>query len=602
MSTSDADAAPAGRHHHGPCRPRQDLAARRAARRPMSRPARPAASPSISAPIRCTLPAGEQDHLHRHAGPRRPSPPCARAAPTSPTSSCWWWPPMTASCRRRSRRSATPRRRACRSSSRSTRSTSRTPTRTGCARNCCSTSIVVEEHGRRRAGRRGLGAQEDRASTSSRRRSCCRPKCSTCRPIRTAPAEGVDHRGQARARPRPGRDRAGAARHAARSATSSWPAPNGAACARWSTTAASRSKRPGPSHAGRGAGPQRRAARPATTSSVVDNEAPRPRDHRVPPAQAARQRAARRRRARHARADVLRRSRGGRPRSCRSSSRPTCRARSRRSPARCSKLRHERGARCACCTAASAPSPRATSPWPRRPSALDHRLQRPRQPAGARAGAARRRRHPLLLDHLRRDRRHRSRCSTGMLAPTLRENFLGNAEIREVFNITKVGKVAGCMVTEGVVKRGAKVRLLRDNVVIHEGTLKTLQALQGRGPRSPRGLRMRHGLRELRRHPGRRRDRVLRGRGGRAQRCSASTPHLPGQRAEPRFPPGGETVRAGEAACRIAAEEDPMNKRTAGRPSQRQLRVGEEVRHALAAMLRARRAARSRPGRPCRSP
>ena len=64
---------------------------------------------------------------------------------------------------------------------------------------------------------------------------------------------------------------------------------------------------------------------------------------------------------------------------------------------------------------------------------------------------------------------------SGMLAPTIRENFLGYAEIREVFNITKVGKVAGCMVTEGLVKRGAKVRLLRDNVVIHEGQLSTLK-------------------------------------------------------------------------------------------------------------------------------
>jgi translation initiation factor IF-2 len=64
---------------------------------------------------------------------------------------------------------------------------------------------------------------------------------------------------------------------------------------------------------------------------------------------------------------------------------------------------------------------------------------------------------------------------SGMLAPTLREKFLGNAEIREVFNITKVGKVAGCMVVEGVVKRGARVRLLRDSVVIHEGALKTLK-------------------------------------------------------------------------------------------------------------------------------
>src|SRR5438128_11230564 len=64
---------------------------------------------------------------------------------------------------------------------------------------------------------------------------------------------------------------------------------------------------------------------------------------------------------------------------------------------------------------------------------------------------------------------------SGMLSPMLREQFLGNAAIREVFNITRVGKVAGCMVTEGVVRRGAKVRLLRDNVVVHDGALKTLK-------------------------------------------------------------------------------------------------------------------------------
>ncbi len=64
---------------------------------------------------------------------------------------------------------------------------------------------------------------------------------------------------------------------------------------------------------------------------------------------------------------------------------------------------------------------------------------------------------------------------SGMLSPTQRENFLGYAEIREVFSNSKVGKVAGCMITEGVVKRGAKVRLLRDSVVIHDGTLKTLR-------------------------------------------------------------------------------------------------------------------------------
>lgn len=63
----------------------------------------------------------------------------------------------------------------------------------------------------------------------------------------------------------------------------------------------------------------------------------------------------------------------------------------------------------------------------------------------------------------------------GMLSPLVREEYLGQAEIRQVFNITKVGKIGGCMVTTGNVKRGAKVRLLRDDVVIHEGTLKTLK-------------------------------------------------------------------------------------------------------------------------------
>ncbi len=64
---------------------------------------------------------------------------------------------------------------------------------------------------------------------------------------------------------------------------------------------------------------------------------------------------------------------------------------------------------------------------------------------------------------------------TGMLAPTIREEYIGQALIKEVFNITKVGKVAGCEVSEGGVKRGSKVRLLRDDVVVHEGMLKTLK-------------------------------------------------------------------------------------------------------------------------------
>ena len=63
----------------------------------------------------------------------------------------------------------------------------------------------------------------------------------------------------------------------------------------------------------------------------------------------------------------------------------------------------------------------------------------------------------------------------GMLSPELKEKIIGYAEIREVYNITGVGKVGGCMVTEGLVRRGAKIRLLRDNVVIHDGAIGQLK-------------------------------------------------------------------------------------------------------------------------------
>jgi len=64
---------------------------------------------------------------------------------------------------------------------------------------------------------------------------------------------------------------------------------------------------------------------------------------------------------------------------------------------------------------------------------------------------------------------------SGMLAPEIKETLLGYAEIKEVFSVSKVGKVAGCIVTEGSVKRGARVRLVRDDVVIHEGELSQLK-------------------------------------------------------------------------------------------------------------------------------
>ena len=66
-------------------------------------------------------------------------------------------------------------------------------------------------------------------------------------------------------------------------------------------------------------------------------------------------------------------------------------------------------------------------------------------------------------------------AASGLLSAEVRENFIGYASIKEVFKVSGVGKVAGCLVTEGVARRSAGVRLLRDDVVIHEGTLKTLK-------------------------------------------------------------------------------------------------------------------------------
>ncbi|MEN3150254.1 translation initiation factor IF-2 [Neorhizobium sp. IRAMC:178] len=76
---------------------------------------------------------------------------------------------------------------------------------------------------------------------------------------------------------------------------------------------------------------------------------------------------------------------------------------------------------------------------------------------------------------------------SGLLSPERRETFIGNAEILEVFNITKVGKVAGCRVVEGKVERGAGVRLIRDNVVVHEGKLKTLKRFKDEVGEVPMG-------------------------------------------------------------------------------------------------------------------
>ena len=79
------------------------------------------------------------------------------------------------------------------------------------------------------------------------------------------------------------------------------------------------------------------------------------------------------------------------------------------------------------------------------------------------------------------------KAMSGLLAPTLRETMLGNAVILEIFKISKVGNVAGCRVTDGTVERGANVRLIRDNVVVHEGKLSQLKRFKDEVREVPAG-------------------------------------------------------------------------------------------------------------------
>ena len=76
---------------------------------------------------------------------------------------------------------------------------------------------------------------------------------------------------------------------------------------------------------------------------------------------------------------------------------------------------------------------------------------------------------------------------SGRLASSVREVCRSNAEVLEVFNISKVGKVAGCRVTEGKVERGAKVRVIRDNVVVHEGKMAPLKRFKDEVKEVPAG-------------------------------------------------------------------------------------------------------------------
>ena len=285
------------------------------------------------------------------------------------------------------------------------------------------------------------------------------------------PGRGRRARSQARARPRPGRDRAGAARHAATSATSSSPAANGAGCARWSTSAARTSDEAGPSTPIEVLGLNGTAARRRRFRRRRQRE-PGARDRRFPPAPPARRGGGGRRRAARS-SRCSRRSRPAPPRSCRSSSSRDVQGSLEAIVGSLEKLSTDEVAVRVLHSAVGGINEsdvilaKATGAV-----IIGFNVRaNPQARELARRDGVEIRYYSIIYDLIDDVRS----ALSGMLAPTLRERFLGNASIREVFNITRVGKVAGCMVTEGVVRRGAKVRLLRDNVVIHEGALKTLK-------------------------------------------------------------------------------------------------------------------------------
>ena len=169
---------------------------------------------------------------------------------------------------------------------------------------------------------------------------------------------------------------------------------------------------------------------------------------------------------------------------------------------------------------------------------------------------------------------------SGLLAPTIREIFLGKAEILEVFNISHVGKVAGCRVVEGKVERGAKVRLIRDDVVIHEGTLSTLKRFKDEVREVPAGQECGMAFANYQDIRAGDAHRVLQRRDGDANALS-SVFSYPGSAAAPApsllRPSCGPTPQRSDNARKKSNHAKP--------PSQRQLRVGELIRHKLAEML-----------------
>ena len=364
------------------------------------------------------------------------------------------------------------------------------------------------------------------------------------------------HRGAARQGPRPGRDRAGAARHACASATSSSPARNGAACARCSTTRASRVHEAGPSF------PVEILGFTGTPEAgdrvaVVESEA--------------RAREITEYRERQKRDKIA--ARGGSARGSLSDMMSQLKTAGRKEfplvikgdvqgsveaiVAALEKLgTDEVGARIVHAGVGGISESDIALAEASNAAVIGFNVRAHKEAREAAERAGIEIRYYNIIYNLVDDVKA---AMSGLLAPTLRETMLGNAQILEVFDISKVGKVAGCRVTDGNVERGANVRLIRDNVVVHEGKLSTLKRFKDEVKEVAGRTGMRHGLRELPGHARRRRHRVLPRRGDQANAVKAAPrDHRPGlsrpsSSREPRLP-ALTTLRA--AQCRHSARAE----------------------------------------------